>query len=281
MAVEIARDYGLRVDEPVPLRSTNNAVAWLAPTQVVAKVGVGLHSRLHTELRVAKELAYIGAPIVLPSAALPAIVYSRYELDVTFWHYHPQSSQPAHCPVEHVAPAMSRLHAALSHISPVLKGSISSFNGELEYIHSLLANPESLPALSTDDRRLLAATFACLKAELDVLVSADKSTLIHGSPHSYNVLLVNSEPCFIDFETVCMGPVEWDIAHLDEGAEAFYGAAVDPRLMWVCRAMASVKTAALCWADIERGDLRDHAEWHLSHIKSSIAPSVLVANDRV
>lgn len=26
---------------------------------------------------------------------------------------------------------------------------------------------------------------------------------------------------FIDFETTCMGPVEWDVAHLDSQAEPF------------------------------------------------------------
>jgi hypothetical protein len=274
VAAQIARDHGLEVHDPVPLRSTNNAVAWLAPTEVVAKVGVGHHSRLDTELQVAKELAGMGAPVVFPAAELPAIVHSRSGLDVTFWRYHPQPAEPGDLPIEAIAPALRCLHRALAHISSALKESIPTLDHELGYVRSLLTNPDKLAALSTRDRSLLVTTFERLKAELDVLGHPDESTVIHGSPHSYNLLLVDGEPRFIDFETVCKGPVEWDLAHLDEGAEAFYGDTVHPRLLWVCSGMVSVKTATLCWAEVDRGDLRDHAEWHLSHIKTSIAPLV-------
>ncbi len=279
VAMEIARDHGLRVDKPVPLRSTHNSVAWLAPTEVVAKVGVSLHSRSDTELRIATELAEMDAPVVPPSTELPSIVHSRHGFDVTFWRYHPQSSHAGDCPVEQIAPALRHLHSALSHISPTLKDRIPSFNRKLAHVHSLLTHPASLPALSTSDRCLLARTFEHLKAELDLLVSEDESTVIHGEPHSHNVLLVNGAPRFIDFETVCVGPVEWDLASLNEGAEAFYGGSVRQRVLWVCRGMASVSTAALCWADVDRGDLRDHAEWHLSYVKTSVAPFVLATEN--
>ena len=54
-AVGIARDHGITVDRPATLRSTNNAVAWLHPAPVVAKVGVGRNPRLSTELNVARD----------------------------------------------------------------------------------------------------------------------------------------------------------------------------------------------------------------------------------
>lgn len=274
VALQIAREHGLRIDHPIPLRSTNNAVAWLAPTEIVAKVGVGLHSRLHKELRVATELAGIGAPIVPPATELPAVVHSRQGLEVTFWRYHPQSPQTDDCPAEHIAPALRHFHTALRHLSPALKSTIPSFEGKLAHVRALLTQPESLPALAARDRRLLARTFERLEAQLNDLVSAEDSTLIHGEPHAYNVLFVSGEPRFIDLETVCTGPIEWDLACLDEPAEDAYGASIRPRLLWVCRGMASVCTAALCWADVERGDLREHAEWHLSHVKTRIAPFV-------
>lgn len=95
---------------------------------------------------------------------------------------------------------------------------------------------------------------------------------LHGEPHSNNVLIVGGEPVFMDFETASTGPVEWDLAYIDEFG---YGLPVDSRLLWLCQGMVSVKTAVLCWADVERGDFREHAEWHLSHVRTSIAPQVL------
>jgi Ser/Thr protein kinase RdoA (MazF antagonist) len=39
---------------------------------------------------------------------------------------------------------------------------------------------------------------------------------LHGSPHDLNVLGPSTNlPRFIDFETMCTGPFEWDLAHVD------------------------------------------------------------------
>lgn len=60
-AADLARVLGLAVQEPVPLRSTNNAVAWLRPVDIVAKISTVHNSRLHRELQVARELCALGA----------------------------------------------------------------------------------------------------------------------------------------------------------------------------------------------------------------------------
>lgn len=278
VATEIARNHGLTVEQPVPLRSTNNAVAWLAPSRVVAKVGVGLKSRLAIELRVAKELAELGAPAVSPATELPVRVHSRHGLDVTFWRYHPQPSPADEPPAERIAPALRRLHSALANISPALRACLPYFLRELGFVCSLLSGCDCLPALSVPDRNLLRIIFDRLKTELEAPEFAEEIVVLHGAPHSYNTLHLDGEPHFIDFETACTGPVEWDLAHLGPDAERFYGGPIRPKLLWACRAMVSVTTATLCWADVERGDLRDHAEWHLSQVKS-MAPRILNAND--
>jgi thiamine kinase-like enzyme len=92
---------------------------------------------------------------------------------------------------------------------------------------------------------------------------------IHGAPHSYNILLVEGEPRFIDFETTCVGPCEWDLAHTDSEVSEAYSRVTNFELLRVCRDMVSLKTAAWCWADVERGDLRYHAEIHLAQVKRS------------
>jgi hypothetical protein len=273
IAIEVAQGLGLQVQKPVSLRSTNNVVVWLSPTQVVAKVGLGRNACLRTELQVALELRARGAPIVSPAQEAPAVVHSRHGLEVTFWQYHAQPSS-ADIAGTRVASALRRLHTALGRISPDLRASLPSYLRELQLVRTLLTDPSGLPALSEADRRLLATVFDRLKVYLDELAPAGSHVVLHGSPHSYNVLLVDDEPVFIDFETACTGPMEWDLAHVDPEAEQSYGAPVHERLIWVCRSMASVKTAAFCWADVERGDLREHAELHLAHVRTAVAPYV-------
>jgi hypothetical protein len=271
VAIDVARGFGLEAKQPVPLRSTNNVVVWLSPTQVVAKVGVGRNSRLRTELQVALELSARGGPVVSPAPDVPAVVHSRSGLDVTFWRYHAQQSS-TDIAAARVASALSRLHATLAQISPGLRAKLPSYLREIELVRALLTDSSGLPVLPEADRHLLATTFNRLEAALDELAPPDSHVVLHGAPHTYNVLLVGGQPLFIDFETACTGPVEWDLAHLDSEAEQSYGDSVHGRLLWVCRGMASIKTAALCWADVNRGDLREHAEWHLAYVRSAVAP---------
>jgi hypothetical protein len=273
VSAHVARDWGLAVDLPVPLRSTNNAVAWLRPANVVAKVSVGRKSRLHTDLQVARHLCSLDAPVVSPALQLPDIVHCRGELQMTFWRYH---AQPAtgELPPDRVARRLRQLHAALARLPPVLLGSLPTYMGELSDVLSLLTDHAALPAISAADRGLLVNTFDQLRVRLEALVCADRFVPIHGAPHPHNVLVVDGEPAFIDFETACLGPVEWDLAHLAAEAEPFFCDLIQPKVLWLTRSMASVKTAVLCSADINRGDMREHAEWHLSYVRHHIAPNI-------
>jgi hypothetical protein len=273
VAADVARDLGLTVEQPVPLRSTNNAVAWLRPANVVAKVSAGGNSRLHIELAVARELCALGAPVVSIAPDVPQIVHCRGELEMTFWRYHAQTSA-AEPPPEEVARALRQLHAALARLPAMMRARLPSYREELSDARSLLGDYRALPALTLDDRNMLLNTLDRLLARMDRLAPADRFVAIHGAPHPYNVLLVGGEPVFIDFETVCLGPVEWDLAHLDKPGEPLFRDLTQPQLLWLCRSMASVKTATLCAADIDRGDMREHAEWHLEYIREHIAPNL-------
>jgi phosphotransferase family enzyme len=202
IAVDVARDHGLAVAEAIPLRSTNNAVTWLRPADVVAKVSREAHSRLLTELQVAQELVALGAPVVSPASEVPAVVHRCSGFEMTFWRYHAQLGT-AEIPPDRVALALTGLHASLSRLSPSLKSSLPSYEQELRVVRSLLADRAALSALDPVDRDLLMTTFDRLQARLDELAPADRFVVLHGSPHSYNVLLANNEPAFIDFETTC------------------------------------------------------------------------------
>jgi hypothetical protein len=269
-AVRVADGFGLRLQEPVLLRSTNNIVAWLRPAPIVAKVGLGRQPGFRREMSVARELSALGAPVVPPSLELPAIVHSRDGFEITFWLYCPQSSN-VDLPGAQIAAALKRLHAAYATISRELRADLPSYMSELESVSELLRDIVRLSALPEADRHLLRHAFDRLLARMQLLSPAETHIVIHGSPHPYNILTVDGELRFIDFETTCIGPLEWDLAHTAPDAELCYAGAANPTLLRACRDMVSVKTAAWCWADVDRGDLRYHAEVHLARVKEILA----------
>jgi hypothetical protein len=76
---------------------------------------------------------------------------------------------------------------------------------------------------------------------------------------------------FIDFETACTGPLEWDLAHLGDDAVRAYTESAEPCALMACRVLVSVKTAARCWAGFEHAGLRWHARHHLSVVRRLMA----------
>ena len=114
----------------------------------------------------------------------------------------------------------------------------------LDQVRDVLARSGQSPALDEADRKLLLDALDQFRAELDSY-GADQHAL-HGSPHSSNVLVVGGAPRFIDFETACRGPIEWDLAHLDSEVAAGYPIDCDDRVRASCAALVSVKTVAWC-----------------------------------
>jgi hypothetical protein len=266
--VRVARGFGLRVEEPVLLRSTNNVVAWLRPSPVVAKIGPGQRSGFATEVSVASELRALGGPIVPLANEIPAAVHRLDGFTISFWRYCPQPNDVDMNDAS-VAEALLSLHATYARISAELKAALPSYLAELRSVADLLLDERRLSALPEADRRLLIRISDELWDRLQGASSVDAHVVIHGSPHPYNVLLVDEKPRFIDFETTCIGPVEWDLAHTSPDTVRHYAGAVDNRLLEILRDLVRVKTAAWCWADVHRGDLRRHAELHLAYLKET------------
>lgn len=269
-AVRVAEDFGLRLHEPVLLRSTNNIVAWLRPAPIVAKVRPECDAGFRRELRIASELSARGGPVVPPAHEVPAIVHSHDGFDITFWRHCPQPKD-SDFPGARIAAALQRLHAAYAAISGELRADLPSYMTELESVSDVLSDAARLSGLREADRQLLRDTFDRLRMRMHVLSPGDAHMVIHGSPHPYNILTVDGEPRFIDFETTCVGPLEWDLAHTAPDTEPHYAGIADAQLLQLCRDMVSVKTAAWCWADVNRGDLRYHAEVHLARVKDIVA----------
>ena len=70
--------------------------------------------------------------------------------------------------------------------------------------------------------------------------------LLHGEPHPANVLNTKDGPLFIDLETCCRGPIEFDLAHVPEEVSEHYPDA-DQELLGECRGLVLAMVAAWRW----------------------------------
>ncbi len=159
--VRIAETFGLRVEEPVLLRSTNNVVAWLRPSPVVAKIGVGHQRGFATEVLVAAELSALGGPVVPPAPEIPAAVHVLGEFEVSFWRYCPQPPD-IEIPARQEAAALLHLHATCAQISSQLRADLPSYLAEMGSVSELLSDAGKLSALPEGDRHMLIRVFDLL-----------------------------------------------------------------------------------------------------------------------
>jgi aminoglycoside phosphotransferase (APT) family kinase protein len=146
---------------------------------------------------------------------------------------------------------------------------LPSYADELSLVAEVLTGVDPIPALPAADRQLLASALRRFQAELAHLASEERP--LHGSPHSGNVLLVDGAARVLDFETAGVGPLEWDLAHVTDDIVGTYPGTVNDRVLRVCRALVSVKTATWCWVKFEHPALRWHAKHHLRVVKRLVA----------
>jgi Phosphotransferase enzyme family len=259
--IGLARELGVAVDAVVPLRSTNNDVAWLRPSRVVAKLSRSL-SDAAEEVRVASLLAEVGAPAVAPVIDRALAIA---EGSVSLWRYEPQDGV-AEPRAAALGEALFALHDGLSRIA--LMRDLGRFDAELDTSLAALERPGFAPELDYQDRLVLHDVLSDGVTALPTF--GDSDLVIHGPPHRFNVVVVDNQPRFIDFETVTRGPVEWDLAHLPPAVATNYPGDVNDETLAVCRVLVSAKTAAWCWHGIDRGpDMRHHAEHHLAVVRAA------------
>src|SRR5262245_42289146 len=59
---------------------------------------------------------------------------------------------------------------------------------------------------------------------------------LHGSPHRGNIVVTRTGIWFLNFETACTSPLEWDLAHTGEGTPPAPTRAAPTRPCWACAA---------------------------------------------
>jgi len=205
-AVEVAFRLGVRIEEPVVLRDLTNVLVHLAPSPVVARVPVTFarargRAWVERELELASMLRDAGLPVAGPTRELPCGPHERNGFFVTLWEY-VENDRDAPLDAAAAGRGLRRIHDALADVGP---DGLDHF-ARLEEIRTLV---EGMSFDGGELEALRRGVDAAAKVvdRLDVPLQP-----VHGDAHHGNVLRTASGPLWGDFENVCLGPRELDLA---------------------------------------------------------------------
>ena len=241
--VSTAAALDLRVDDAVVLHNSNKLTLRLLPCDVLARVAPVAHQAAQFEIELAQRLAESESPVAALEPRVEPRVYERAGFVVTLWTYYEPATPREVSPADY-ADALERLHAGMRRLDVPAP----HFTDRVEEAQRLVASRDHTPALADADRELLGTTLRSLSRMIGERGGAEQ--LLHGEPHPGNVLSTKNGPVFIDLETCCRGPVEFDLAHApDEVSEHYPG--VDHDLLRECRILVLAMITAWRW---DRGD---------------------------
>ncbi|TYK44063.1 phosphotransferase family protein [Actinomadura decatromicini] len=241
-ATSVAASLGLPADDAILLHNSNRLALRLTPCDVLARVAPGGREDAQFEVELARRLARVGCPTGLLEPRVGPLVYARDGFTVTLWSYY-EPVTPHTSPVDY-AKALEQLHAGMRNVdvpSP-------RFTDRIAEAEDVVANPGRSPELTDGDRVFLSSRLRSLRQAVEERGAVEQ--LLHGEPHPGNVLGTKYGPLFIDLETCCRGPVEFDLAHVPEAVCEHYPN-VDRGLLDECRQIVLAMVAAWRW---ELGD---------------------------
>ncbi len=264
-AVELGSRLGLDTSRARVLQDWNDTIVHLAPEPVVARVRTSWAEAVEpAEVTDARELAVVrhavahGAPVVPP--AEHAGPFTQDGLAITLWQH--AEELPDEISDAEAGAALLELHCALADFS----GDLPPLSERLGRAASVISSPVAVPRLASVDRAFLAERFAALRAEAES--SGRSQRVLHGGPHTANLLATLEGPRWIDFDTTCRGPVEWDLAHLGDDAAALFPDS-DAGLLASMRKLVSADVAIWCWHTYGRApEVDEAAHYHLEALRS-------------
>jgi len=213
-ASSLAEAVDLLVNEVVVIQNSNTLALRLLPCDTFARTALVGQEVAALEVQVAKSLTAATAPIASLDPRVKPQVYECDGFAVTFWSYYRPVTDPA-SPAAY-ADAVHRLHAAMRSIE--IK--TPHFTARIAEAERLLTHRHETPALADDDRHLLLDTLHTASQAIRRYASADQ--LLHGEPHPGNLLGTAEGLLFIDLETCCRGPIEFDVAHVPSEVSVHY-----------------------------------------------------------
>ena len=236
-----ASTLGLRVEDAVVVHNSNRIAVRLTPCDVLSRVAPLelLHPDAEFEVEVARRLAETDGPVAALEPRVEPRVYVRDGFVVTLWTYYEPVSPQDVAPAEY-AQALARLHAGMREIDLPAP----HFTDRVAEVQWLIGNRAQTPELGDADRELLSNTLRKMRWAIGQRGASEQ--LLHGEPHPGNLLRTKNGLLFVDLETCCRGPVEFDIAHAPEEISEHYPAA-NQDLLRECRILMLAMIATRRW----------------------------------
>ncbi len=179
---------------------------------------------------------------------------------ITLWQY--AEELPDEITDSEAGAALLDLHRALADFG----GYLPPLSERLDRAAAVISTPTAVPRLAPADREFLAGRFVALRRETESMGGSSRG--LHGGPHPANLLATREGPRWIDFDTVCRGPLEWDLAHLGNAAAACFPEA-DADLLATMRKLVSADVAIWCWHTYGRApEVDEAAQHHLELLRS-------------
>ena len=235
-ATSIASGLGLVAGDAVVLSNSNKLAVRLLPCDVLARVAPAGQHVAPFEVDLALRLAAANAPAGALDPRVAPGVHERDGFVVTLWTYYEPVTGREVAPADY-AHALERLHAAMRTIDV----STPHFSDRVAEAQQIVSSCDESPALADADRELISNTLERWRRAIDARGAAEQ--LLHGEPHPGNVLDTQNGPVFIDLETCCLGPIEFDLAHVPEAVSEHYPG-IDRELLGECRALVLAMVAA-------------------------------------
>jgi aminoglycoside phosphotransferase (APT) family kinase protein len=254
---------------PLVLHHSQHITVLLHPIAIVARVLPPSPTRtaesLSRELEIARHLGERDAPVVLPSQSHPAGPHFHDGFAMTLWPYieHQAVGYDDSEQIGSAARALRKVHEALAD----LPHSLPSYLSKIEGCGSLLGNRSELLALATSDRDTLLEMYGKLTARLARCRAQQMP--IHGDSHLGNVLFTPDGPRWTDFESVSIGPREWDIGWVPDLA---IFEPIDRECYEMLSLVRSLCVSTWCWAAPHLPGKLEAANYHLNYLRSRMLP---------
>jgi Phosphotransferase enzyme family len=224
-ATSIAEGLGLPADDAIVLHNSNKLALRLLPVDVFARVAPAGHGLARFEVELAQRLGAAGSPVAALDPRVEPRGYERDGFEVTLWTYY-EPVTPGVSAAGY-ADALNRLHGGMRMVdvpAPHFTDRVTDVPGHVA----------STPSLDDADRELLSSRLRDLRRAVEDRGAPEQ--LLHGEPHPGNLLSTKRGPLFIDLETCCRGPVEFDLAHVPAAVSEHYPDA-DQALLEDCRGL--------------------------------------------
>lgn len=205
----VAAAEGLDAARALVLQDSNRLTVHLQPCDVVARIAPpSARSGAEREVAVAQRLAAVGAPIAPLDPRVAPQVHDADGFAVTLWEYC-RPVPPADFDAPEYAEALALLHHGMR-VAAAIPG-LGHVTDRVAEAQGLLDDPANPSPIPPQDRDFVRMTLRDIARAVSTCGAPEQ--VVHGEPHPGNAIRTDGGLVFVDLETCCRGPVEFDVAH--------------------------------------------------------------------